>query len=61
MKALFKAMMSWTTAVEGMAVASIDSDLRAGLGFVVGGQGTWALGPVRVVVALMKVVCALYH
>ena len=35
-KACFKAMMSWTTAVEGVAVTSAELNLGAGMGFVVG-------------------------
>ena len=42
-KAHFKAMMSWTTAVQGVAVTSADSGFKADLGVVVRGQGTRAL------------------
>ena len=39
----FKAMMSWTIAVEGGVVTTADLDLRTGLGILVGGWGVWAL------------------
>ena len=42
-KAHFKAIMSWTTDVEEVAVSSADLDLRADFGEVIWGWGTWAL------------------